>query len=144
MKNLLSEHLAAHSILLILTGTILFHLLVLSGVIPFQIVWGGRLQTHAQMLQFETVSIVLNALMVAMVAVKAGYLKLKLNPTLLQIIFGLMAGVFALNTVGNLLAETQLEKLVFTPLTLLLALCCLRLALGRKESELPAEAARQR
>ena len=42
-----------------------------------------------------------------------------------------LVGLFAVNTVGNLFAKTLFERAVFTPLTLLLALLMLRLALER-------------
>ena len=48
---------------------------------------------------------------------------------LLKAGFGLMALLFALNTAGNLLAVNPLEKIIFTPLTLLLALLSFRLVL---------------
>ena len=139
MKSFLSERFAANSILFILITIIGFHFLVIAGVIPYQIVWGGRLENETQMLQFETVSIALNILMVAIVAIKAGYLKLKLHATFLKVIFVLMAALFALNTIGNLLAKNELEKLIFTPLTFLLAIFCFRLALS-KTSKLESEA----
>jgi hypothetical protein len=138
MKNLLSARAAAQGLRTILSFVVLFHLLVLTGVIPYGIVWGGRLQSREQMLSFEAVSIGLNLLMLAVVAVAAGRLRLRVPPRLIQGLLWLMAGLFALNTVGNLLATTTLERLLFTPLTLLLAVCSLRLALSPAGAAAPA------
>ncbi|MCB2407925.1 hypothetical protein [Hymenobacter lucidus] len=132
MKQLFSERLAAASLLVIFVLILLFHGLVITGVIPFGVVWGGRLQTHAQMLAFETVSIALNALMLAVVAVWAGYWKVSVSSRVLRVALWLMVGLFGLNTVGNLFSTNVTEKAVFTPLTLLLALLSLRLALGAR------------
>lgn len=132
MKLLLSERLAATGLLVVFALILLFHGLVITGVIPFGIVWGGRLQTHSQMLAFETVSIALNVLMLGVVAVWAGYWKVAVGARLLRAALWLMAGLFVLNTIGNLLSTNATEKAVFTPLTLLLALFSLRLALGSR------------
>jgi hypothetical protein len=37
--------------------------------------------------------------------------------------------LFAINTVGNIFSNNELERLIFTPLTLLLAVFSLRLAI---------------
>jgi len=132
MKTLLSEKLAAHVLLVMFSLIMVFHLLVLSGVIPYYIAWGGRLKNAEEMYVFESVSLVLNFLMMSMVAVHAGYLKWNINPKVLKVIFWLMAILFFANTVGNLFAINKLETLIFAPQTLILCLFSLRLALGKK------------
>jgi len=120
-----------------LTGTILialfslqivFHLLVLSRLIPFGIVWGGRLKTVEQMQVFELISILINALMLYVAAAGSGHLKHPFRPAVLRVALWVMVLLFALNTLGNIFSENRFEQLVFTPLTALLALLCLHLA----------------
>lgn len=130
MKTLLTERFALYAMVLIFSLVVAFHALVLLGIVPFEMVWGGRLKTREQMLQFETVSILLNLLMLAVVAVRAGWLRVRVHPTVLRVVLWLMTGLFALNTVGNVFSINPTERLVFTPLTLLLALLCARLAAG--------------
>ncbi|MEN9442639.1 MAG: hypothetical protein RLZ33_2716 [Bacteroidota bacterium] len=48
--------------------------------------------------------------------------------TKLRFAFWLFFVLFSLNTLGNLFAETLTETLIFTPLTILLAVLSLRLA----------------
>jgi hypothetical protein len=132
MKKLISESFATKSILFILSGIICFHLLITAGIIPFEIVWGGRLKNHTEMLQFEAVSIILNLIMVAVVAINAGLLKVNLKPVFLKISFWLMAILFSLNTIGNLIAINTLETLIFTPLTFILAVFSFRLAISNE------------
>jgi hypothetical protein len=131
MKKLLTERTAIYSLLLILSLIVVFHFLVLLGVIPFQVVWGGRLTERAQMMRFEMVSIIVNLLMLAIVALRAGWWKVLISPVIIRVALWLMCGLFLLNTLGNLFSINKFEKLVFTPLTLILSLCCLRLALGK-------------
>lgn len=57
MKTILNKRIATYGILLILAPMILFHLLVLTGVIPFGIVWGGRLSNQQEIIRFEAISI---------------------------------------------------------------------------------------
>ncbi|RYD56281.1 MAG: hypothetical protein EOP56_13185 [Sphingobacteriales bacterium] len=132
MKNLISERLAIHTIITILSLVIIFHILVLTGVIPYNIVWGGRLQTKEQMVKFETMSILINIFMIAIVAVHAGYLQLPVNRTVIRIILWLLAGLFAMNTIGNLLSTNSFEMLVFTPVTLVLSLLFIRLVIVKR------------
>lgn len=130
MKRIDTKRIATNGLLFILSLVILFHGLVLIGVVPFQIVWGGRLKDASQMLVFETVSIGINVLMLTVVGVHAGFIKVKLNPMIIRGALWIMGVIFLLNTLGNLFAVDPLERLIFTPLTLLLSLGSFRLAMG--------------
>jgi hypothetical protein len=132
MKKLITERAASYCIFITLSLIVLFHLLVLVGIVPFQIVWGGRLTDHSQMVRFESISIVTNLIMLAVVAIRAGILDVRVKPIVIRIVLWAMCGLFLLNTLGNLLSTNMVEKLVFTPLTLLLAICCFRLALDKR------------
>jgi hypothetical protein len=96
-------------------------------------VWGGRLKDAAQMRRFETVSILTNAVMMAVVAIRGGYLPVRIPARIITIALWLMVALFVLNTLGNLASVNRWERFIFTPLTGVLALLCLRLAI-RKEA----------
>lgn len=128
MSPALTHRLAVSVLLIILSLVIIFHLLVLIGIIPFDIVWGGRLKDRQQMVAFETVSLVLNSVMLFIVSIKAGLIKIPIHITIIRVALWLMFALFVLNTVGNLLSKNQLEQIIFTPLTAILAICCFRLA----------------
>ncbi|MGV3588417.1 MAG: hypothetical protein ACO1OF_15540 [Adhaeribacter sp.] len=85
MSNLFSTRIAAIGLLLILSLIVIFHLLVMVGVIPFNIVWGGRLKSTSEMLLFETISIFMNLIMLAVVAIKANILRLPVNRIVIQV-----------------------------------------------------------
>lgn len=133
MKSIISERRAIHTIIAILSLVIIFHILVLTGAIPFNIVWGGRLQNKEQMVRFETMSILINLFMIVIVAVRAGYFPLPVPRIVITIVLWLMAALFALNTIGNLFSTNTFEKIAFTPMTLVLALLFVRLAISGKE-----------
>lgn len=128
LNKIISFHTAAKGILIILSIILVFHALVLTGFIPFDIVWGGRLKSREDMLVFESVSVGLNLLIVLVIAGHAGYLPLLFNKNISRILIWLMTGLFLLNTIGNLMAVDPMEKFIFTPLTLVLTLLCYRVA----------------
>lgn len=129
MKSFDTTRIATNGLLIILSLFIIFHLLIMLSVIPFELVWGGRLQDHSQMLSFEGISILVNLMMLAAVGVYAGILKLKVNRMIIQVTLWFMFVLFLFNTAGNALSTNELEKMLFTPLTLLLSLFSLRLAI---------------
>ena len=129
-----SERLAIYGLLISLSMIIGFHGLVVAGVIPFQLVWGGRLQNFSQMLSFEAVSISLNLLMITIVALYANFLKWRINQVVIRIGLWVMFVLFFINTIGNLFSINELEKLIFTPVTLVLSLFSLRLAITKSKS----------
>lgn len=131
MKALIAERLAIHVLLAVFLVTTVFHVLVVVGVVPFAIVWSGRLRDHSQMLRFEAGSLTVTLLMLAIVAVRAGYMNIKIPARVMTVVFSLMFLLFLANTAGNLASKNALEKRLFTPLTLVLALLSLRVAMGR-------------
>jgi hypothetical protein len=128
-----TKRIAANGILLVLSLMVLFHVLVMFQVIPYGMVWGGRLKDSSQMLLFEAISIAVNLLMLGAVVISAGIIKVKINRVIIQAALWTMFAVFLLNTIGNLLSNNETEKLVFTPLTLLLSLFSLRLAISKDQ-----------
>lgn len=128
LKKIISFHTAAKIVLIILSMVLVFHVLVLTGLIPFDIVWGGRLKSREDMLVFESVSTGINLLIVLITASHAGYISVGLNKSMSRILIWLMTGGFLLNTIGNLMAVDPIEKIVFTPITLVLTVLCYRVA----------------
>jgi len=129
MNNMITTRFATHALLIIFSIVIFFHALVLTDIIPFDMVWGGRLTSKEQMIAFELTSITINILMLVMVAIQADLIKMNINKKVLKAVFWLMFVLFLFNTIGNLLSDNELEKIIFTPLTILLSFFCLRLAI---------------
>lgn len=108
-------------LLIVFLLTVLFHLLVLIGVIPFSGVWGGRLETVQDMYRFEAVSIIINILVLFVLIQKRKNLLNGSQNKVINIVLWVFMGLFLLNTVGNLFAESVIEKILATPLTLIIS-----------------------
>ena len=119
-------------LLAIFSILVVFHILVVVGVIPYDIVWGGRMENAAQMRQFEIVSIIINLLVILVVAMRGGYIWSLLPRKLITVLLWIFVVLFSLNTVGNLLSKNLLESIIFTPVTLISALLCYRLAAEKR------------
>ncbi len=134
MKTLLklSFQLAYNTIALTLILTMIFHICILIGVIPYDLVWGGRLASQAKMIQFEIISLVINSIILLFVFMKKGAVKPFLSIKIINLFIWLFAVIFLLNTIGNLFASNSLETIIFTPITLILTICMVRMAIERK------------
>jgi hypothetical protein len=94
-----------------------FHSCILLKIIPYDITWGGRLQTDQEMYVFETASITINLFLIWILSMKGDFVTYKFPVKVIRVILWIFVVVFALNTVGNIFAKTLLEK-AFTLLTL--------------------------
>lgn len=127
------KKIASYGLLTLFSLTIIFHLLVIIQIIPFEIVWGGRLTSVQQMYVSESISVAVNLLFLVIVLVKTKFLNWPIPPKVISVFLWLMFALFVLNTLGNLLSINSLEKMIFTPVTILLSVFCLILALPNKE-----------
>jgi membrane protease YdiL (CAAX protease family) len=118
-------------LLVILSASIVFHVLVLAKIVPYKIVWGSRLKTDADMYKFEAVSVILNVFFLFIALLKANFIKINFPENILNYIIWGMVALFLLNTVGNLLSKNSLEKKIFTPITILLMIFLLIIALSK-------------
>jgi hypothetical protein len=124
------KEVAEIGLLVILSASIVFHLLVLVKIVPYKIVWGSRLKTDADMYKFEAVSVILNLFFLVIILLKMKIISFDFPENVLNYIIWGMAVLFFLNTVGNLLSKSSLEKKIFTPITILLTIFSLMLALS--------------
>jgi hypothetical protein len=133
--NMSARSVAKVGLIIIFSLILIFHLLVLTGIIPYSVVWGGRIDNQPQMIVYETVSIAVNAFFLMAVLFKSGFFKVQLPEKIMNGVLWAMVILFLLNTVGNLLSVNSLEKIIFTPITLLLAVFSLILVLNKKRIE---------
>ncbi|MGN6342298.1 MAG: hypothetical protein ACTHML_15095 [Ginsengibacter sp.] len=131
MKKIISESTAANSLLVVLSAIVIFHFLVIVHIIPYQIVWGGRMQNRNQIINLELISIIINLIMMVVILVKTGIISFSTSGRWMRLLFWMMFAFFLLNTLGNLVSLNQVEKFIFTPITLFLSFCSLRLALTK-------------
>lgn len=119
-------------IITILATLIVLHLAVLLEILPMNIVWGGRLQSRNEMIQFELIAIIINILIALTVAMKIGLIKKRLPGRLLHVSIWVIAFMFTTNIFTNLLAIHWFEKWVMGSLTVILSFLFIRLALLTK------------
>ena len=132
MKKLISQKQAINIMIALLTAVLVFHALVLTGVIPYAIVWAGKINTAAEMRKLEVGSILVNAFAIFILVLKADYVKHSVPVKILNAIIWLLAVLFSLNTIGNLFAKSGFELYFFTPLTFILSVLCLRIVIDKK------------
>ena len=107
MKN---KSISVNILVGITTLATIFHLLILVGVIPYEITWGGRLKSLEEMYVFETISILINSFFVFVLLQKGGYIRSFLGKKTVSVILWVFFAIFVLNTVGNVFAKTTFEK----------------------------------
>lgn len=129
MINKINFKLAVNTMLVIATSALVYHLLIVTQIIPYNITWGGRLDTLSKMYVFEAISITINLLIMAVIATKGGYLKAIIPGKIVTVLLWALVVIFSLNTIGNVFAKTLFEALVFTPITLVSAIFCYRMVI---------------
>lgn len=131
LLRILSQKQALNSMIILLGAVVHFHLLVAVQVIPYTIVWAGKLNTIEEMSTMETVSIGINTFMILVLLLKANYINNSIRPWVINALIWIFVVVFAVNTIGNLFAKTAFELYFFTALTFISTLLCLRIVLDK-------------
>lgn len=90
---------------------ILFHISVVIQMVPYSIVWAGKLKTLEDMYIFESVSIGINVLLIIILSLKINYIKNSISPKIMNGILWVFFVIFALNTIGNLFASSLVERI---------------------------------
>jgi hypothetical protein len=91
-------------------AALILHFLILLKLIPYNIAWGGRLTTDQEMYTFETVSIIISLFFIYVLAQKGNFVRAVFSDKTLSVILWIFFGLFVLNTIGNLFAQSTFEK----------------------------------
>ncbi|MEO6405223.1 MAG: hypothetical protein ABIY51_06365 [Ferruginibacter sp.] len=86
MQKLISQKQAINIMIALLTALLVFHTLVLSGAIPYGIVWAGKISTTKEMRKLEVISILVNAFAIFIFILKADYIPHKISAKILNAI----------------------------------------------------------
>lgn len=111
LKMKLNSQVAVKVMLGLLSIVILFHLLIIIEMVPYKMAWGGKLQTDGQMYVFEGFTILINLFLLFTLLIKGRYIKPRLSERTIKIVLWVYFLLFVLNTIGNLFAQSNLEKL---------------------------------
>lgn len=127
-------------ITLVIAGLlVVFHLSIILGMVifdfaPVAYLWGGRMETSAQLLQFEIVSLVVALLFAVLLLIKAGRINFPTLNGVAHVAMWLFFILFLFNTVGNVIAKTNFEK-SFALITGLLAFLLWRIISEKKNGK---------
>jgi hypothetical protein len=133
MKRLISAKSAANVLLVAMGALAVFHVLVLAKVLPPDIVWGGRMgdAPESNLVVLETTALLVTLLFALIIAAKAGHVRAVKLRKVVHIGAWIVFAYFTLNIIGNLASSASVEKLVFTPISIVLAALALRLAIEK-------------
>ena len=130
MKALINARLAGNILLISLGLLTIFHILVMLNVVSPEIVWGGQAgNTEVSLLTLEIVALLVTALMAVIIAAKIGYIQAGRFKVAVNIGIWIVVAYLLLNMLGNLTSGVSAESFIFAPITLILALFALRLAI---------------
>jgi hypothetical protein len=132
VKKLIGPKLAGNILLAAFGLLAIFHVFVLLGIIPADIVWGGRIQgVPSNLLTLEAVAILVTLVFIVIIAAKTGYFQAGRLSGAVNVGVWLIFVYLLLNTLGNLASGVSLESLIAAPVTIILALCAFRLAIEK-------------
>jgi uncharacterized protein YacL len=132
LRGLISARTAANVLLGVLTLLAVFHVLVALGILPAALVWGGRATASPlDPVLLETISLVVTLLFALIVVAHVGYLRSPGLRAAARYGIWLVFAYFTFNIIGNAASLSSLESLIFTPVSFVLAILALRLALER-------------
>jgi hypothetical protein len=107
---MLTNSLAVKLLLGISVFVVLLQFFILLKLIPYDITWGGRLETDEQMYTFVSLGILINSFFIFTLVQKGEFIKPIFSSKIIAIILWIFFGLFILNTIGNLFAKTFIEK----------------------------------
>lgn len=115
----------------VLVLVMLLQLLLAAGM-PFgRAAWGGRHRVLPPKLRWGSlVAAVVLGIAAWIVLARAGHLAPGADAVSVRVLAWVFAGMFALNTLGNLASKSPAERYVMSPATLLLVACFVTVALS--------------
>ena len=121
----------AGNILLVLFGLLfVFHVLVIVGIVPSDIIWGGHADdSSVSLISLELMALMVTVLFAVIIAAKMGYIKSGRFQRASRVGMWIIFAYLVFNSVGNFASSNTFEMIVFGPLTIIMSLCALRLAI---------------
>jgi hypothetical protein len=121
---MLSKTTALKLMIGLLSIVLVFHFCVLFEIISYKIVWAGKINSLDEMRVFESVSILINTLLITILYIKSKNIKNNVSNKVVNAIVWVFVFLFALNTIGNLFAKSMIEQILGTTLTFISSVLC--------------------
>ena len=122
---------AAHIAVLIFIIMALIQLLLAFGAPIGKMAWGGNYKILPPKLRvgsFISAGIFILAIIIILENAKL-YIVFN-QPTIVDIFSWIFVAIFGLSTIGNMVSKSRLEKMVMTPVALVLTILCFIIAIG--------------
>ncbi len=132
MQNLrgwIGARLAGWILLFGLALLAVMHILILVNAMPADFVWGGAITSRSQLYLLETLALLIVALFAWIVARRVGIIGTGHLGRGIRMGAWVVFAYMTLNILGNLASGASLERLLFAPFTVVLALLALRVAI---------------
>jgi len=127
---MLSKILAMRIIVVLLLLLLVFHILVVMRIISGDFVWGGQIEANSeQLINYEIFAAVVTCVFLVISFYKMRLLRENRKNSINQVGLWLMLLFFLLGILGNLSSDITKERLIFTPVTVLLSLFILRVVI---------------
>lgn len=123
--------LAQYTLIILLSILLMVHLGVILKIIPYNLVWGGRLKTDVEMYRFEAVGILTTIFLLLVILIHAQLWKIEISKNIMTILLWMMSLLFFLNSIGNIISKNKTEKILFAPVTILMTILSAILALSK-------------
>ncbi|MCJ8013520.1 hypothetical protein MUG84_17475 [Paenibacillus sp. KQZ6P-2] len=131
MEKLISARLSGNILVISLVLLVIFHILILLRIVPYETVWGGQIVDSSSLMILECIALFLTIMFILVISIKIGYIKTKRFMKANNIGIWIMFGYFSLNTIGNFASVVSVEKMILAPITILMTLLAFRLALEK-------------
>lgn len=113
---------------------IILQLLLAAGILPVTMAWGGTQTELTLSLRLASVAAaIILAGFAYVIRRRAGLIGDSPPSTAIKILSWVITAFMVLNTLGNLTSQSTAEKIVFTPLTVLLAISCFIVSVSKTE-----------
>ena len=106
----MTSRLAIKLMLWLIGAVLLLHSAILVKIIPYEVTWGGRLESDTEMYVFEAVSVLTNLFLAVLLLIKEKHLSSFIPMKVVNILLWAFLILFGINTLGNIFAETLFEK----------------------------------
>ena len=131
MKKIFSKEIAGIILLITFGLLLIFQGLILLNIFPHNIVWGGQLNEENYKVM-SLFSIIIICLFMAIIAIKMKFIKSNILDRLGTIGAWIIFIYLILNTVGNIASASSVESIIFTPITIIMSIFALVLALSKE------------
>ena len=113
---------------------IVLQILLLSGILPITMAWGGRQSVLTTGLRLASAAaVIILAFFAYVICRRAGLFSHRTPSTAIKILSWIITAFLVLNTIGNFTSTSTGERMLFGPITLLLVASCFIVSMSKHE-----------